>query len=323
MEALPEGVGGARRSVRPPPLPVSRISAAPIDRDEVDGFPFGSLAGAMPPPVSRWKLVVLVVGGAVVLGAGVGAAAYFLSGPRGSTKADAGTRPGAVTAAGRDAVVVAVGPNVVAAGLDARSTPTSIDAGARPDAVDPDATATVADDAAEAEAPGEAVPEAGEEDGPPLAAEVPAAPTAEEAGAVEPEEDVAAIAVEPPEEGDEEDAGPSVWRLVALADHAMALRDFDKARQLYFDVLDIRPGFRRARAGIGKIAFQEGDFEEACRFLEPLYAERGNMMLGVIYTRLNRLRDARHQFERILRRTPNSVEAQRALEAVNRQLGTD
>jgi TolA-binding protein len=46
------------------------------------------------------------------------------------------------------------------------------------------------------------------------------------------------------------------------------------------------------------------------------------MMLGVIYTRLGRLQDAKRQFERVLRRTPNSVEAQRALEAVNRQLGT-
>ena len=205
------------------------------------------------------------------------------------------------------------------------------DVRATSDAWDPEASAAVQDDVAGPDAaapsngpdaPAESAPETSADAGPLPETEVPGEPAADDVGAVEPAVDAAAVAVEPPENGDEEDAGPSVWRLVGLADRAMAQRDFDKARQLYQDVLDIRPGFRRARAGIGKVAFQESEFEEACRYLEPLYADRGNMMLGVIYTRLGRLQDAKRQFERVLRRTPNSVEAQRALEAVNRQLGT-
>jgi hypothetical protein len=274
--------------------------------------------------------VAIVVGGAVVLGASVGAVAYFLSGTGRSATAPAGNRSVAATAGGPDVSVVALGPGVVAASREAGTLP-GADARATSDASDPEASAAAQDAVAGPDsavpsngpdAPAESAPEAIADAGTLPEAEVPGEPAAGDVGAVEPAVDVAVVAVEPPENGDEEDGGPSVWRLVGLADRAMAQRDFDKARQLYQDVLDIRPGFRRARAGIGKIAFQESEFEEACRYLEPLYAERGNMMLGVIYTRLGRLQDAKRQFERVLRRTPNSVEAQRALEAVNRQLGT-
>ena len=69
------------------------------------------------------------------------------------------------------------------------------------------------------------------------------------------------------------------------------------------------------------MAFQQGNFEETVRYLEPVYRNQGNMDLGVAYVRLGRLPDAKRQFEKLVERNPNNTDAQRALDAVNRQLG--
>jgi tetratricopeptide (TPR) repeat protein len=109
--------------------------------------------------------------------------------------------------------------------------------------------------------------------------------------------------------------------LVGQGDAALGARNFDAARAAYLEALGLQPANNRAKIGLGRAAFQQGDFEEAVRYLEPIYRNQGNMDLGVAYVRLGRLPDAKAQFEKLVERNPNNQDAVRALEAVNRQLG--
>jgi hypothetical protein len=109
--------------------------------------------------------------------------------------------------------------------------------------------------------------------------------------------------------------------LVGQGDAALGARNFDAARAAYLEALGLQPANNRAKIGLGRAAFQQGDFEEAVRYLEPIYRNQGNMDLGVAYVRLGRLQDAKAQFEKLVERNPNNQDAVRALEAVNRQLG--
>jgi serine/threonine-protein kinase len=109
--------------------------------------------------------------------------------------------------------------------------------------------------------------------------------------------------------------------LVAQGDSALAARDFAAARTAFEEALGLQAGNSRAKIGLGRVAFQQGNFDEAVRYLEPIYRNQGNMDLGVAYVRLGRLQDAKNQFERLVERNPSNTDAQRALEAVNRQLG--
>jgi Flp pilus assembly protein TadD len=109
--------------------------------------------------------------------------------------------------------------------------------------------------------------------------------------------------------------------LVTQGDAALAARDFGGARAAYQEALQLHPQNNRAKIGLGRAAFQQGNFEEAVQYLQPIYRNQGNMDLGMAYVRVGRLGDAQRQFEKLLERNPNNTDAQRALEAVNRQLG--
>ncbi|NMC70134.1 MAG: tetratricopeptide repeat protein [Myxococcales bacterium] len=87
---------------------------------------------------------------------------------------------------------------------------------------------------------------------------------------------------------------------------------------LFRQALQLDPTNRAARTGMGRVAFQQGQFEEAVRYLEPLYRNQGNMDLGVAYVRVGRRDDARRQFEKLLDRNPANADARRALDALNR-----
>ncbi|MBI5488889.1 MAG: protein kinase [Deltaproteobacteria bacterium] len=109
--------------------------------------------------------------------------------------------------------------------------------------------------------------------------------------------------------------------LVTQGDQALGARDLSGARAAYEEALQLQSNNNRAKIGLGRVAFQEGNFEEAVRWLEPIYRNQGNMDLGAAYVRLGRLGDAKAQFEKLLERNPNNAAAQSALDAVNRQLG--
>jgi Flp pilus assembly protein TadD len=106
--------------------------------------------------------------------------------------------------------------------------------------------------------------------------------------------------------------------LVARGNRALASRQLSRAKALYRQALDLEPGHRQARTGLGRVAFQQGQFEEAVRQLEPLYRNQGHMDLGVAYVRVGRRDDARRQFEKLLDRNPGNADARRALDALNR-----
>jgi serine/threonine-protein kinase len=117
------------------------------------------------------------------------------------------------------------------------------------------------------------------------------------------------------------DAGAGEASAVDLAlagNRALSARQFQRARRLYDQALELDPENRMANIGLGRTAFQEGKFAEAVRYLAPIYRGRGNIELGVAYVRVNRLQDAKQQFERILARNPNDADARRALDALNR-----
>ena len=109
--------------------------------------------------------------------------------------------------------------------------------------------------------------------------------------------------------------------LVSEGDRKLAARDFGGARSAYEEALQLHPQNNRAKIGLGRTAFQQGNFEDAVRYLEPIYRNQGNMDLGMAYVRVGRLGDAKRQFEKLLARNPDNNDAQRALEAVQRQLG--
>jgi Flp pilus assembly protein TadD len=106
--------------------------------------------------------------------------------------------------------------------------------------------------------------------------------------------------------------------LVAAGNRALGRRDFARAVNLFQRALAIEPGNRGARMGLGRAAFQQGDFAEAVRRFEPLYRGRGNIDLGVAYVRVGRVEDAERQFELILEHDPDHTAARRALDALNR-----
>jgi len=109
--------------------------------------------------------------------------------------------------------------------------------------------------------------------------------------------------------------------LVSQGDAALSARDFAAAQSAYEQALRLHPQNSRAKIGLGRTAFQQGNFADAVRYLEPIYRNQGNMDLGMAYVRVGRLEDAKRQFEKLLERNPNNGDAQRALEAVRRQLG--
>jgi len=112
--------------------------------------------------------------------------------------------------------------------------------------------------------------------------------------------------------------GETAAGLVAAGNRALGARQFGRARMLFRQALQLEPTNRAARTGLGRVAFQQGQFEEAVRYLEPLYRSQGNMDLGVAYVRVGRRDDARRQFEKLLDRNPANADARRALDALNR-----
>ncbi|MBI5499744.1 MAG: protein kinase [Deltaproteobacteria bacterium] len=139
--------------------------------------------------------------------------------------------------------------------------------------------------------------------------------------AARPAEEDAAQPPRPEAGGGGADNAARATELVTQGDQALGARNFSAARAAYEEALQLQPGNNRAKIGLGRVAFQEGNFEEAVRWLEPIYRNQGNMDLGAAYVRLGRLPDAKAQFEKLLERNPNNAAAQSALDAVNRQLG--
>ncbi|MBN1774483.1 MAG: protein kinase [Deltaproteobacteria bacterium] len=112
--------------------------------------------------------------------------------------------------------------------------------------------------------------------------------------------------------------GETAASLVAAGNRALNSRQLSRARALFRQALQRDPTNRAARTGMGRAAFQQGQFQEAVRYLEPIYRNQGNMDLGVAYVRVGRRDDARRQFEKLLDRNPNNADARRALDALNR-----
>lgn len=134
------------------------------------------------------------------------------------------------------------------------------------------------------------------------------------------EEDVPEV--EPPAAG----GGPAVepneaqkraskhWAEVGF--EQLGARQFAQARSSFERSLNFDPRNRQARIGLGRVAFQQSRFQEAVRYLEPIFRQRGYMLLGIAYVRVGRTSDARAQFEKILAREPDNADAQRALRSL-------
>ncbi|MBI5498624.1 MAG: tetratricopeptide repeat protein, partial [Deltaproteobacteria bacterium] len=93
-------------------------------------------------------------------------------------------------------------------------------------------------------------------------------------------------------------------------------RQLGQARSSYERALRFNPRSRDARIGLGRVAFQQGQFADAVRYLEPVFRGRGNMELGIAYVRVGRPADAKAQFQKILERDPDNADAQRALRSL-------
>jgi Tfp pilus assembly protein PilF len=96
----------------------------------------------------------------------------------------------------------------------------------------------------------------------------------------------------------------------------LGAHQFGQARSSFERSLNFDPRNRQARIGLGRVAFEEGRFPEAVRYLEPIFRQRGSMLLGTAYVRVGRTSDARAQFEKILAREPNNADARRALRSL-------
>jgi serine/threonine-protein kinase len=107
-----------------------------------------------------------------------------------------------------------------------------------------------------------------------------------------------------------------ILALVQLGNRALAARRLDTAREAYENALALDSQDRAARLGMGRTAFQQGLFEEAVTYLEPIFRHRGSMDLGLAYMRVNRIDDARQQFALVLARDPSNADAARALQDV-------
>ncbi|MBI5489689.1 MAG: protein kinase [Deltaproteobacteria bacterium] len=123
-----------------------------------------------------------------------------------------------------------------------------------------------------------------------------------------------------PADPDDVPTGASAEELKRIAVHwvqqgntELRGRQFAQARASFERALRFDPRSREARIGLGRIAFQQGQFAEAVRYLEPMFRGRGNMELGIAYVRVGRPGDAKAQFQKILERDPGNADAQRAL----------
>ncbi len=103
---------------------------------------------------------------------------------------------------------------------------------------------------------------------------------------------------------------------VTLGNRALAERRFDEAQEQFAKALAIDAQDRASRLGMGRTAAQQGRFDTAVTYLEPLLRARGSVELGMAYVRLDRLDDAKEQFALVLARDPSNAEAARALESV-------
>jgi tetratricopeptide (TPR) repeat protein len=121
-----------------------------------------------------------------------------------------------------------------------------------------------------------------------------------------------------PAEGDggNRERGRIAKNLVQQGMAALSGRRFAEARDAFTRALLIDPRAHGARLGLGRVSFQQGQFEDAVRYLEPAYRNQGNMELGIAYVRVGRTADAKQQFERVLARDPNNAAAQRALQSL-------
>jgi serine/threonine protein kinase len=114
--------------------------------------------------------------------------------------------------------------------------------------------------------------------------------------------------------------GPTVEQIawyVRAGNRALAARRFDEAQEAYAGALSLDAEDRGARLGMGRTAAQQGRFDVAVTYLEPLLRERGSMELGMAYLRLDRIADAKQQFELVLARDPSNADAARALESIS------
>jgi len=118
--------------------------------------------------------------------------------------------------------------------------------------------------------------------------------------------------------GSVEDAAAEeqILAMVQLGNRALAARRLDTAREAYENALALDSQDRAARLGMGRTAFQQGLFEEAVTYLEPIFRHRGSMDLGLAYMRVNRIDDAKQQFALVLARDPSNADAARALQDV-------
>ena len=288
---------------------------AVADQGELPRFqPFGLAAGAEPPdvrpmpmpPQRRAGNLILLGTLGLVVAAGVAVLVWYLlrstvTGPAPTGVADAASTVATVVALADAADTGAVGalPDVAQAGAGPGE---AADNGAETAATDGGTAADAAlEDSAAApevllDAGGEATTVTGD-------AELPA------------DDEVA--------DGDlaEGDGGSRARERVAknLVQQGMAAlsgRRFAEARDAFTRALLIDPRAHGARLGLGRVAFQQGQFEDAVRYLEPAYRNQGNMELGIAYVRVGRTADAKQQFERVLARDPNNAAAQRALQSL-------
>ena len=231
--------------------------------------------------------------------------------------------PDGTAGAGRGASADASeAPTVVAVAKPDGSGAAAVDGGsevvevaaARTDAASADAPTAPRDVAASPDAAADAASDA-----------VPAEPDPAEAGAADdaaPEVVVAEVAPPPPDgasprvPNEEQRRAAKHWATVGL--EQLSARQFAQARASFERSLLFDPRNREARVGLGRTAFQQSRFEEAVRYLEPIYRQRGYMLLGIAYVRVGRTADARDQFQKILERDPGQADAQRALRSLPR-----
>ena len=310
QDVFPSGASAPLRpvSIEPPPLMAFGLE------------PGASLPDVIParriraPPPNRTGLWIALGG----LGAAVVAVAVWFLFLRGEGAAGPGA-PSAAADAGAAVVAVAAADVGSGAAMDAAPSAEPEDAGALPDGpAEPDgaeATEEAAVDAAEEEGFADGETWEGEPDADAseaaAAVEATAVATVAEAG-VDTGEDLEG---DPSTASDEEKERISThW--VRQGNAELRRRQFAQARASYERALRFNPRNREARIGLGRAAFQQGQFAEAVRYLEPMYRSRGNMELGIAYVRVGRPADARAQFEKILARDPDNADAQRALRSL-------
>lgn len=321
---IPVDVGPAEADAVADAIGVGEAPARPISPEPPPVVAFGLEPGAEPPELiapplaaPRRRRTLPWVGAAIALLAAGAAVVWYLV-LRGPAEGAGGASPPQADAAAPPPVValaVAVpdaSGSAKAAGGDAAAT----DAPAA-DRAPADASAATP----EADAPADAGAVAPEEVAPVEPADGPAAGDAGPVPSGGAEQDVPEV--EPPAAG-----GPAVEPNEAqkraskhwadLGFEQLGARQFAQARSSFERSLNFDPRNRQARIGLGRVAFQQSRFQEAVRYLEPIFRQRGYMLLGIAYVRVGRTSDARAQFEKILAREPNNADAQRALRSLPR-----